>query len=72
MSQRRYRRIRHRASGLVFVFAYDSDDPSLLHIYARHLTSPADGMRTYFEGETTWNARRRRFETSTLTHGLFW
>jgi hypothetical protein len=56
----------------VFVFKYDDEAPDLLHIYARHLTTPADAARTFFEGETTWNAAHRRFETFTATHSLYW
>jgi hypothetical protein len=29
-------------------------------------------MDTFFEGDTRWNAERRRFETSTDTHTLYW
>jgi hypothetical protein len=59
-------------SGIRFVFKYDDADPSILHIFARHLTSIDDALDTFFEGETTWNPERRRFETYTETHGLFW
>lgn len=74
MPPRRYRRIRHEDSGLVFVFAYDDADPEILHIYARHLVSPGAAIDTFFEGadDTTWNERRNRFETYSADHGLFW
>jgi hypothetical protein len=63
---------RYQARGITFVFKYDDTDPSLLHIYARHLTSPADAIRTFYEGSSTWNEDRGRFETYSATHGLFW
>lgn len=67
-----YKPYRHRQSGIVFRFAYDEADPSLLHIYARHLTTPDDAVRTFFLGKTTWDENLRRFETRTDTHLLTW
>ena len=56
-----------------FVFKYDDDVPDLLHIYARHLTTIDDALDTFFDGEQeAWNEERRRFETYSATHGLFW
>jgi hypothetical protein len=74
MPRRRYQRVAHPESGLVFVFAYDSTDPELLHIFARHTTSPEDAIDAFFEGteDTLWNERYRRYETYSTTHGLFW
>lgn len=72
MSTNRYERFEDEESGLVFVFKYDVDAPDLLHIYARHTTTPEEAVETFFGGETTWNAALRRFETSTDTHGLYW
>jgi hypothetical protein len=59
--------------GIRFVFKYDDDAPEILHIFARHLTSIDDALDTFFEGTSEpWNAERRRFETYSETHGLFW
>ncbi|MDE3076270.1 MAG: hypothetical protein KGJ86_12650 [Chloroflexota bacterium] len=63
-----------RAEGIRFVFAYDRDDPTLLHIYARHLTTPQEAMDTFLDptATTTWNQRYGRFETYSAARGLFW
>ena len=68
----RYRRVREQ--GVTFVFKYDDDDPSLLHIYARHLTTIDDALDVYFAADATerWNAASRRFERYNESHGLFW
>jgi len=60
------------ATGIDFVFKTDPDDPEMLHIYARHLTTVQDAMTTFREGETLWDATHRRFETYTASHGLYW
>ena len=72
MRQRRFYRIRDRSTGLIFVFKVDEDAPELLHIYARHVTTPEEAIDTFIRGETTWNEERQRFETSTDTHCVFW
>jgi hypothetical protein len=72
MRERRFLRVRDRESGLIFVFKMDEDAPDMLHIYARHLTTPEEAIDTFFVGKTIWNAERRRFEASTETHNLFW
>ena len=61
-----------RASGVTFVLKYDEADPTILHIFARHLTSPADAMRVFFAARPTWNETHQRFESMTDTHGLYW
>jgi hypothetical protein len=60
------------ASGIRFVFKKDEDDSRLLHIYARHLTTVDEAIETYFLGSTTYNEKRKRFETMSSTHGVFW
>jgi hypothetical protein len=60
------------SKGIEFYFKYDDVAPELLHIYARHLTTPSEAIETYFHGKTTWNERYKRFETVSATHGLFW
>lgn len=59
-------------SSLRFVFKHDDDTPELLHSFARHLTTIDDALDAFFSGETSWDPERRRFETYSETHGLFW
>jgi hypothetical protein len=68
----RYRDV--RAEGLVFLFAHDDDDPELLHIFARHLTTIDDALRVWFDStvEDDWNETYERFEVKTKTHVLYW
>ena len=54
----------------MFYFLYDRTRPDELHITVRHGTYPLEAIETFFEGETTWNEDRKRFETLTVTHGL--
>lgn len=61
-----------RAKGVRFVFKYDETDPTILHIFARHLTSPADAMRVFFAASPVWNEVHQRFESVTETYGLYW
>ena len=68
-------RFKHvREGDLIFVFKYDEDDPSILHIYARHLTTVQQAIDTWFDedAEETWNPRRERFETRSQTHEIYW
>ena len=57
-----------------FVFKFDSVDPTLLHIYARHMMEADDAIELFFDttAVTTWNGKLRRFETYTANRGLFW
>ena len=68
------RRANHRleANGEVFYFLYDRDQPDELHIAVRHRTEPLEAIETFFDGETSWNEQRKRFETMTATHGIYW
>lgn len=68
----RYQRVRE--NGITFVFKYDDDDPSLLHIFARHLTSIDDALDVFFDPGATelWNDVHRRYERQSTTHGLYW
>ncbi len=63
-----------RSHGFTFLFAYDQTDPALLHIFARHLTTIEDALRTWFDpqAEDVWNEQRQRFETRSETHVLYW
>ena len=57
---------------LYLFFRYDTVDPSILHIYARHLTSIDDALDVFFDTEPKWNEEYERFENYSVTHGLFW
>lgn len=61
-----------RVRGIKFLFKFDEQAPDLLHIYARHLTTPNDCIATFFEGQTTWNQEFERYETCSSTHCLYW
>ncbi len=59
--------------GIRFVFKMDEVDPTLLHIYARHLTTIDDALDVYFGSTTTaWNEQFQRYESYNDTHGLYW
>lgn len=58
--------------GIRFVFKCDTDDPTVLHIYARHGTTIENAITTFKTGVTRWNDQYKRFETFSETHGLFW
>ncbi len=66
----RYKRVID--SGITFLFKYDQVDPSLLHIYARHLMTVEDALELFFNFPPTWNTRYRRYENYSDTHGLYW
>ncbi len=58
--------------GILFVFNYDPDDDTLLHIYARHLTTPSDALDCFFDGTTVHNPKHDRFESRTAAHCCYW
>jgi hypothetical protein len=61
------------SGGERFRFYYDQEVPEVLHITLRHGTTPEEAIATFFSGETgPWDEARRRFETVTDTHGLYW
>jgi len=61
------------AGGERFRFYYDLEVPEVLHITLRHGTTPADAIRTFFEGEQgPWDEVRQRFQSATERHGLYW
>lgn len=62
----------YKNKGIKFVFKYDSVAPDLLHIYARHLTTPQDAVATFFAASAVWNEDNKRFESYSETHGLHW
>jgi len=71
MAKGQYEAYTDRASGIRVAFWRDPADPGLLHIYARHLTTPEDAIETFLAAAPAWNGDRRRFETCSETHGLF-
>lgn len=72
MSPGRYRKFLE--NGIGFIFKVDPDDPSLLHIYARHLTTVDDAIDVFFDPSATqhFNDEMRRYERHNQTHGLYW
>ena len=61
------------AGGERFRFYYDLQDPDVLHITKQHGTMPEDAIRAFFSGHSSpWDEARKRFQTYTGTHGLFW
>jgi hypothetical protein len=69
----RYKRV--RSQGFTFLFAYDEADPTLLHIYARHLTTIEDALRVWLDQHHTveiWNEQNERFETRSESHVPSW
>jgi len=72
MGRRKREVFTDEASGLQFVFLYDRQDPSRLHIEAAHSTSPQEAIDTFFQMEPTWNDANLRYETVTETHGVYW
>jgi hypothetical protein len=69
---RRYTQV--KAEGLTFSFAHDRQQPTMLHIYVRHLTSIDDALGTWFDtdAEEIWNPQYRRFETRGFSHVVYW
>lgn len=65
-----YQRVKEE--GITFLFKFDQVDSTLLHIYARVLTTVDDALDVFFETEPTWNEQFKRFENYSETHGLFW
>ncbi len=68
----KYRRVRE--NGVTFVFKYDDVDPTLLHIFARHMTEVDDALDVFFDPNATetFNSQFQRFERFNATHGLYW
>jgi hypothetical protein len=59
-------------NGIKFVFKMDDVDPTLLHIYARHLTTIDDALDVFFDTTATWDQEFERYENYSDTHGLYW
>lgn len=63
---------RVKENGITFLFKYEANQPDLLHIYVRHLTSIDDALDVYFTTKPKWNDVRKRFENYSDTHGIYW
>jgi hypothetical protein len=61
-----------RSGGILFSFAYDEDDWTLLHIFARHRKEPRDAIWAWFNGQCEWNDEYRRYEGKAGAIGLYW
>lgn len=61
-----------KVRGITFVFKFDEDDPEILHIFARHLTSIDDALDVFFGTTPNWNLKKQRYENLSKTHGLYW
>jgi hypothetical protein len=70
LSENRYLNL--RSGGITFVFKYESDQPGMLHIFARHLKEPDDAIYIFFNGETSWNSAQGLWETILDSEGLWW
>jgi hypothetical protein len=57
---------------LTFLFKYDRNNPALLHISARHLTTIEDALNVFFNTIPIWNERYNRYESEAITHGIYW
>ena len=60
------------AAGYTFVFKFDDTDPTVLHIFARHLKQPKDAMWAWFNGQHAWNQEHQRFEGQSGEVGIHW
>jgi hypothetical protein len=61
-----------RVSGVLFHFAYDDEEPTLLHIFARHLKEPKHAIAAWFQGQHVWREEHRRFEGQAGRLGILW
>ena len=55
-----------------FFFKYEPSHPDLLHIWVRHMKEPKHAIKTFLEGEHTWNEKYERFETTSSTNTIYW
>lgn len=61
------------AGGERFRFYYDLDAPNVLHVTTQHGTTPEDAIGAFFAGAAgPWDEAKKRFQTFTDTHGLYW
>lgn len=65
-----YERI--KCNDFTFVFKYDENNPEILHIYSRHLTTSDDAINLFFSQDASWDEKRNRFVNYSETHGLYW
>lgn len=58
--------------GQRFRLYFDSEERGVPHIYARHGMLVEDVAALFFEGTRAWNGERRRFESRSGQHVLYW
>ena len=63
---------RGRGSVPYRVFAFDETDPSVLHIFARHLKQPKHAIFVWFQGQHVWVEAHERYEGEAGQLGLMW
>jgi len=56
----------------IFVFKYDEKQRDMLHIQARHMTTPNDAVNLFFSYKSVWDEEKERFASYSDTHGLYW
>ncbi|MBX9693754.1 MAG: hypothetical protein K2Z81_15300 [Cyanobacteria bacterium] len=62
-----------KRKGITFLFAWDDVDPSILHIYARHMTTPLEALEVFFNAtEKRYNKTQRRNEFKLREYELHW
>jgi len=54
------------------VFKKDPTDPTILHIFARHLKKPNQAIWAWFNGQFVWSTQHKRFEGAADSLGLYW
>lgn len=50
----------------------DSNEPGVLHIFARHGMTAGDAAQLFFEGASAWNDTRARYESRLGLRVLYW
>lgn len=58
--------------GVTFFFKCEPEQPDLLHIFVRHLTTIEDALTVFFESEEVFNKKYSRYESSNDTHTIYW
>lgn len=65
-------RVKTTERGIEFHFFYEVGSESELHITASHGTTAEDAIQAFFGGVMEYDARHRRYVTTTADHTLFW
>ncbi|MBM3267610.1 MAG: hypothetical protein FJZ01_08180 [Candidatus Sericytochromatia bacterium] len=59
-------------AGVTFPFKREPTDPTILHIFARHLKEPRHAIWAWFNGQAIWSEEFERFECQAQGTGLYW